>query len=127
MQKLEQRKRLLEADLNQIESGLKDSIQETKENVVAALIPRKTIRKSPFKAVAISVLAGFVIGLPKKGKKSGGKRPKADGKTTFRGPGVTSLILQELKHIVARRAVQYMVDTFDESIKSQNSEIRSKQ
>ncbi|MEX2602124.1 MAG: hypothetical protein WD355_10775 [Balneolaceae bacterium] len=125
MQKLEQRKRLLEAELNQIESGLNDSIHETKESVIEALIPRKAIRKSPIKAVAISVLAGFVIGLPKRRKRSTGKRIESKGKTSVRSPGVATLILDELKRIAARRAVQFMVDTFDEKIGSQKGGSRN--
>lgn len=115
---LEQRKKQIEAELVQIQNDVDSSVDSIKERFLSSLLPVKMIHKKPFKAVGIAVLAGFTLGLPRLrlGKRRKGTAGRRDSQ------GVTSLMMDELKRIAARRAVGLFVDTLDDQLAKLNEQ-----
>jgi ElaB/YqjD/DUF883 family membrane-anchored ribosome-binding protein len=104
-----QRKNRIEAELNQIQNNLDNSVTRVRDSVLHSVLPADKIRKKPFKSVGIAVLIGFVIGLPKlKGK----KKSKEGGGSTH-GLGVTSLMADEIKRLAAQKVAGYIMDMVD--------------
>lgn len=110
IKELEQRKRRIETELNQIHNNLDDSVNKMKDSVLSVLIPAEKIRKNPFKSIGIAFVTGLVFGLPKLRKKTGSRSHE---QYSTKSPGLTSLVLDEFKRIAARRAVQYVMDAVD--------------
>lgn len=118
LKELEQRKKRIEAELNQIHHNLDHFANKVKDSIISKMDPSDRIRKHPFKSFGIALVAGFILGLPKIRNKSenshGNRRPGS--------PGLTSLMLDEFKRIAARRAVHYIMDNLDKRSSGKTTE-----
>lgn len=104
-----QRKNKIEAELNQIQNNLDNSVTRVRDSVLHSVLPADKIRKKPFKSVGLAVLIGFAVGLPKfRGKKS-----SKDGAGSNRGLGVTNLMVDEIKRLAAQKAAGYIMEMID--------------
>lgn len=85
------------------------SFTKVKENTFGSLNPVSGIKKYPFKAVGIAVLAGAVFGLT--GRKSTKKTSQRNDKYGF-----GTLFLEEMKRLAVRRATEYISTIIDSEI-----------
>ena len=104
-----QRKNRIEAELNQIQNNLDNSVTRVRDSVLHSVIPADKIRKKPFKSIGIAVLIGFVVGLPK----FRGNKKRKDGAGSNHGLGVTNLMVDEIKRLAAQKAAGYIMDMVD--------------
>jgi ElaB/YqjD/DUF883 family membrane-anchored ribosome-binding protein len=104
-----QRKDQIEAELNQIQNDLENSVTRMKDSFLENIIPTDRIRKKPFKSVGLAALAGFILGLKRVRKKKSGN---ADNNFEYE-PGVTHLMFNEIKRIAAQKAAGIVVDVID--------------
>lgn len=113
---LEQRKKRIEAELNQIHQDMDSSVDVMKQKVLSIVLPVKAIREKPFKAVGVALIAGFTLGLPRLRMKSKRREKNYEEESGGSSQGVTSLMFDEMKRIAARRAVRFFMDTVDEKL-----------
>jgi hypothetical protein len=111
------RKVRLQDDLDLLEGSLENRFSKAKKSLLGSFNPVETIKKRPLQAVALSVVAGVVLGLSGKKKR---KRPKDTGdyieSSSSGSTGFTSLLLDEVKRIAARRAASYISEIMDEKL-----------
>jgi len=123
LKELEQRKKRIEAELNQIHHNLDYSVNKVRDSIISKIDPSDRIRKHPFKSFGIALVAGFILGLPKIRNKSSNtnvnRRPGS--------PGLTTLMLDEFKRIAARRAVHFVMDNLDRASSGKETEEREHQ
>lgn len=127
------RKRAIELELNQIErkfaNGSADNFKLLRQSMASRIIPVRRILNEPLKSVGIAALAGFAVGiLPALFKKGSGRKEERESRRSrsddydrrerraYENPKVSSLVLNELKRSVAKRAVHYVVDMVDENL-----------
>jgi len=128
------RKRAIELELNQIEqkfaNGSADNFKLLRQSVASRIIPVRKIINEPLKSVGIAVLGGFALGIipalfkkrdnrhepEKESRRNRSERYEKRQKMTYENPKVTSLVLNELKRSMAKRAVHYVVDMVDENL-----------
>lgn len=115
LDELEQRKRKIRTELNQLHHQLDGSMRNAGHKAAHSILPVKWIRKKPFKAIGASLLTGFILGLSRGRGKSKKIRKGESGSTESR-PGMSSMIVDELKRVAARRAVQSIVEMVDEQL-----------
>jgi ElaB/YqjD/DUF883 family membrane-anchored ribosome-binding protein len=109
LQEFIQRKNQIEAELNQIQNDLDNSVTRMKDSILENVIPTDRIRKKPFKSVGIAIIAGFVLGLKRvRKRKSSGN----DGQAHYE-PGVTHLMFDEIKRMAAQKAAGAVMDIID--------------
>lgn len=105
--KLEQKKRELEEELNDIQNELDDSIDQVRNEVSDKLDPKSFIRKHPLPVVGGAVLVGFLLGHEDEGhakyKNTSGSSSSSDNK-------FTSTILYELKRLATKKALSFVTD-----------------
>ncbi len=104
-----QRKNQIEAELNQIQNDLDNSVTRMKDSLLENIIPTDRIRKKPFKSVGLAALAGFILGLKKIRKK---KSVNPDRNIEYE-PGVTHLMFDEIKRMAAQKAAGVVMDIID--------------
>jgi len=109
LQEFNQRKNRIEAELNQIHNNFDSSVSSIRDSVLHSVIPADRIRKKPFKSIGLAVLVGFVVGLPK----FRGKKNRKNGAGSNRSLGLTNLMVDEIKRLVAQKAAGYIMDMFD--------------
>lgn len=83
------------------------SFTKVKENTFGSLNPVSGIKKNPFKAVGIALLAGVAFGLA--GRKSTKKTSQHSDRYGF-----GTLLFDEMKRLAVRRATEY-ISTFVDS------------
>lgn len=114
LKEFNQRKNRVEAELNQIQNNLDSTVHRVKDSFLESVIPADNIRRKPFKSVGIAIIVGFVAGLPKKRKRKSGKEIVDDnGKQ-----GVSSLLKDELRRLVAQKTAGYIMDVIDSKLSS---------
>lgn len=117
MSEFRKRKTRLQDDLELLEGSFENRFNKAKKSILGSFNPAQTIRKRPFQAVALSVAAGIVIGLSGKKKRRG---DTAKGASSSESPGgsvgFTSLLLDEVKRIAARRAASYISEVLDQKL-----------
>lgn len=103
-----ERRKRLNNENHQIEKKYSNKISLASKSVHSALTPLKTIRKNPMKAVGIALLIGFTISYT--GKKNSRKSP-GSSRIKF-----SSLLMDELKRVGARRAITLLSDVVDREV-----------
>lgn len=107
------RKEELQDEITQIENKYTQKVTKIERRIKSTLKPVKTIRKKPLKALGVSIALGFLIGI------SGRKKSKSDpvvNNSVASEPGFTSLLMNELKRLAARRAMVYITDIVDQKV-----------
>jgi ElaB/YqjD/DUF883 family membrane-anchored ribosome-binding protein len=103
---LKQEIRLLEGDFERRVNVLKSSVNDIRK-------PSLAIRKNPLKSVAITVVAGFTVGILRRKSRPG---KKGNGTVTGRSSGLTSFIIDELQHIAAKKILEYLSELLDRQL-----------
>ncbi|SMO68446.1 hypothetical protein [Fodinibius sediminis] len=107
--KLEEKKRALEAELNSIQHELDDSIDQVRSDVSEKLDPKSFIREHPLPVVGGAVVLGFLLGhndeRPRKRARSSSS--SSDGK-------FTSTLLYELKRLATKKALSFATDFMEQ-------------
>jgi ElaB/YqjD/DUF883 family membrane-anchored ribosome-binding protein len=93
------RKEKLESELQFIQSQLKSTLEEIRDDVTAQVNPLTWIKKYPLKAVGVAMVAGIV--LARIGKRSGNSN-------SFGG-----LLASEIKRVATQKAVGFLVDSIE--------------
>lgn len=116
MTSLEERKKQLEAELNQIQVNLEKTIGDFKEDVQKKTSPAFWIRKYPLGALSAAFVFGFLI--------AGGKKKQTDGsrQISYSEPGVGGMISGELKRALVQRATHFLMDKVDDLVEKKASE-----
>jgi len=126
MEKITAHKEELKQDIRKIEGDFKGRISNVKGTITEILHPTEQIKKYPFKAVGVALGVGLVCGLLKSSKKKRRRESQESYHPTPPGSGFTSLLLNELKHLAARKAIHYMSDLIDEQVSSLKKNISDK-
>lgn len=105
--KLEQKKKELEAELNSIQHELDDSIDRVRSEVSDKLDPKSFIRQHPLPVVGGAVLIGFLLG--HNDQRSHGSSSASDRK-------FTSTLLYELKRLATQKALSFATDFMEQKI-----------
>lgn len=109
MTDLQARKKKLKQELENIKASVGSSASEVKDDVISSILPVERIKKQPFKAVGIAVVAGFILGLPR----LRGKRVKGGEVKSY---GFSSMLIDELKRMAARKAMIYITELVDDEV-----------
>lgn len=109
MSELQARKKKLKQELEYIKASVGNSASEVRDDVISSILPVEKIKKQPFKAVGIAVVAGFILGLPR----LRGKRVKGEKIKTY---GFSSMLMDELKRMAARKAMIYITELVDDQV-----------
>lgn len=109
-----QRKNRIEAEVKQIHNNLDSSVHKVKDSFLQLIIPTEKIRRKPFKSIGIAIIVGFAVGLPK--KKTG--KSRKNGMNTSDKPGLSNLLMDELKRLVAQKTAGYIMDLIDVKLSS---------
>jgi len=97
--KLEQKKKELEEELQKIQHELDDSIQKVRSDVTTQLSPAGFIKDHPLPVVGLSLLTGFILGSKRTGNSTG---------SSDRNFG--SLLLSELKRVATKKGLSIASD-----------------
>lgn len=114
MAEVKERKRKLEEEIRLLEVGFEKRFSNVKESVTTAANPVKYVKKNPIKSVAVAATAGFTLGLLKRSRKTRGySKVKSNP-----GSGLSSILMNELKHMAVHKAMNYLSDVVDQSLAS---------
>jgi hypothetical protein len=116
---LEKKKKELEEELIRLQDGIDKSIDDVKEGVSSGLEPKNMIRKYPLPIVGASVLVGFLLGRERK-YSSGIPSKRENTGNSFSDSGIS----RELKRIIAKKGLSFLMDYMDDkvaSLKEKNS------
>lgn len=113
------RKKQLQSELEFLESGFRDRYSKAKINAFGSIDPVKKIRSNPLKAIGAAVLVGLAAGIAVPKRKSKKKSENSGASAPSGGLGFSSLLLDEVKRIAAKKAAHYVSDMVDKKIKSE--------
>ncbi|MCW9707241.1 hypothetical protein [Fodinibius salsisoli] len=102
--KLEQKKKELEAELHNIQDELDDSIDQVRTEVSDKLDPKAFIRKHPLPVVGGAVLLGFLLG------HEDDRRATSTSGTSSSDHKFTNTVLYELKRMATKKALSFVTD-----------------
>lgn len=102
--KLEQKKRELEAELGNIQSEIDDSIDKVRHDVSDKLDPKSFIKKHPLPVVGGAALLGFLLG------HSDDRAPKHSSSSSSSDSGLTGTLIYELKRLATKKALSFATD-----------------
>ncbi len=110
---LKEKRKELEAELENIQHELDDSLDKVKSDVSSSLDPLEYVRRHPLPVVGIAVLIGFLAG------KEGGESSKSrKGSSDSDENKLTSTLWYEIKRLATRKALSkagdYIEGIFDE-------------
>lgn len=117
IEEIQVRKERLKNELEIIERKYAAKIGGVKRAVDGSLKPAEKIRRNPLKAVGYAVLVGFAVGLVKNSRSS--KKRKKKNKDNHSGEsriGLTSLLVDEMKRLAARKAMVLVSDLVDDKV-----------
>lgn len=112
LKELEQRKKRIETELNQIHHNLDNSFNNVKASLIRSIDPSDRIRKKPLKSLGIVVITGFAIGLMK-GRR---KRSVENGRVLHQKSGIANLMFDEVRRLAARKAALYFLDLVEANL-----------
>ncbi len=114
MSDLKERKQKLKEEIQSLENGFDSRITHLKKGLLNTAHPTEYIKSNPIKSLAIGAAAGFTIGLLKRGKKSRSHSKKVSNSRN----GISSILMNELKHMAVQKTMYYISDLIDEQISS---------
>lgn len=112
--RLEEKKRELKAELENIQNELDQSIDGVRHDVSSKLDPVEFIKKHPLEVVGASVLAGFLAG------HSGKRKRHSDSSSD---DGISSTLMYELKRLATKKAISFATDYFEKFLSEKKEEI----
>ncbi|MGK7369904.1 MAG: hypothetical protein ACNS64_06785 [Candidatus Halalkalibacterium sp. M3_1C_030] len=112
--RLEEKKRELKAELENIQHELDQSIDGVRHDVSSKLDPVEFIKKHPLEVVGASVLVGFLAGHSGRGKRH------TDSSSD---DGISSTLMYELKRLATKKAISFATDYFEKFLSEKKEEI----
>jgi hypothetical protein len=112
VEELENRKAKLRQELREIEGRLESSVKSL-GGLFDGLLPTGKIRRFPIRSVAFALAFGFMSGIVRVGRRS-----RTRGVRGFLKLGLSGIILGELKRVAAQRAVRYVSDLADQTLRN---------
>src|SRR6056297_2830018 len=112
--RLEEKKKELKAELENIQNELDQSIDGVRYEVSSKLDPVEFIKKHPLEVVGASVLAGFLAGHSGKDRRK--HRSSSDD-------GISSTLLYELKRLATKKAITFATDYFEKFLSEKKEDI----
>ncbi len=113
--RLEEKKKELKAELENIQNELDSSIDGVRSDVSSKLDPVEFIKKHPIEVVGASVLVGFLVGHTGRQKKATGSSSTEDG--------LSSTLLYELKRLATKKAISFATDYFEKFLAEKKEDI----
>lgn len=114
MDEVKERKKKLEMEIELLESGFGERISSVKTSIENVANPTNFVKRNPLKSVAVAAAAGFALGIIKRSR----KKPRsytADKKSNPRS-GISSILMNELKHMAVHKAMYYISELIDQQI-----------
>lgn len=108
LNRLEEKKKSLEQELSRIQGDLDQSIDAVKEGVSDSLDPKKIVQKHPLPVFGAAVFLGFLLG--------GGGKSENGSHRGRSSDSIGSVIGNELKHQLTKRAMSVLMDLIDQKI-----------
>lgn len=115
--KLEEKKQELKAELENIQNELDESFDGVRSDVSSKLDPVEFIKKHPIEVVGASILVGFLAG--HSGKES------ADSHRSSTEDGISSTLLYELKRLATKKALSFASEYVEKFLTEKKKEILS--
>ncbi|MDZ7773636.1 MAG: hypothetical protein U5K31_12990 [Balneolaceae bacterium] len=107
LDKLEQKKKELEAEIEQIQHELDQNVDGVRSEVSRSFSPDRLIGKYPLPALGASVLLGFLLGHE-------GRRSREGGRSGSSGRGISDALLDELRRLATKKAIRFAGDYLEE-------------
>lgn len=108
--KLEQKKKELKAELENIQNELDESIDGVRSDVSSRLDPAEFIKKHPIEVVGVSIVIGFLAA--HSGKDSASS-----------GTGFSSALWYELKKLVTKKAISFATEYAEKMLTNKKEEM----
>ncbi|MDZ7757139.1 DUF883 C-terminal domain-containing protein [Rhodohalobacter sp.] len=118
MAEVKERKKKLEKEIQVLESGFEARISNLTKGVGIATNPKKYVKNNPLKSVAIAAAAGFTLGILKRSRKK--SRDYSPEKKSNPRSGISSILMNELKHMAVQKAMYYISELVDQQIAGRN-------
>jgi hypothetical protein len=112
--RLEEKKKELKAELENIQHELDQSIDGVRHDVSSKLDPVEFIKNHPLEVVGASVMVGFLAGHSGKSKKHTGSSSD---------DGLSSTLMYELKRLATKKAISFATDYFEKFLSEKKEEI----
>lgn len=106
IKEIKARKKALEEEIQRIEKKYAEKSKRVKKCAKSAIKPVQRIKENPFTSVGLAVLAGFIVGLPGRRRKS-----SSDSSNKF-----SSMVATELKRLAARRTIDFVSEFVDNEL-----------
>jgi ElaB/YqjD/DUF883 family membrane-anchored ribosome-binding protein len=116
---IEERKKEIESELDQIQEELDRSFDDMREDVSRQFAPKEFIKRHPLASVGVSMLAGFFFGTAGRSTRSRRSRSQATGDKD----NLTNMLWDEIKSTASKKAVSMLVDYVDKSVQKKLDEI----
>jgi len=117
VKEIQLRKQKLQREIDLIEQKYSNKATKVSQGIQNTLKPIQTIRNNPLKSLGISIAIGVVLGLSGRSKRTSSKSQSDDGERSGNGDsGFSSLLMNELKRMAAKRAMMYISDIVDRKV-----------
>ncbi|MBO6792382.1 MAG: hypothetical protein JJ895_00635 [Balneolaceae bacterium] len=111
--RIEAKKRELEAKLERVQSGLEHNLEHVKQDVTDSMSPAEIVRKNPLPSVGLAIFAGFLL------TRLGGSK-KTVYKSTTKGT-IADSISSSLKKRLSKKAIDMALDIIEDKLASRSS------
>lgn len=117
VKEIQLRKQKLQQEIDLIEEKYSSKATKVSKGIQNTLKPIQTIRDNPLKSLGISIAIGVVLGLSGRSKRTSSKSRSDSGDSSGKGDsGFSSLLMNELKRMAAKRAMMYISDIVDRKV-----------
>ena len=111
--RIEAKKRELEAKLARVQSGLEHNLEHVKQDVTDTVSPAEVVRKYPLQSVGLAVVAGFLLTRVGKSKKT--------VYTHSTKNTIADSITSSLKKRLSKKAIDIALDIIEDKLASRSS------
>lgn len=111
--RIEAKKRELEAKLARVQSGLEHNLEHVKQDVTDTVSPAEVVRKYPLQSVGLAVVAGFLLTRVGKSKKT--------VYTHSTKNTIVDSITSSLKKRLSKKAIDIALDIIEDKLASRSS------
>jgi ElaB/YqjD/DUF883 family membrane-anchored ribosome-binding protein len=113
IKELQERKKKLDTEIKLLEQGFSNKASGLKEKLELLSNPAGYVKKHPFKSVAWAAGAGLLVGMLKPKRKRGSSSTNTSPGRSY---SITSVFLEELRHLAVRKAMHYLSDLIDQQM-----------
>lgn len=112
--RVEAKKKELEANLERLQSGLETNLVNVKSDVTQSIHPAEVVKKYPLPIVGAAIVTGFLLTRIGKGK------PK---KSSSNKNVIADSISSSLKKRLSKKATEYVLDYIEDRLKVNSSAV----